>query len=90
MRCVWMYFGAISRKTEIITSQQMTPAEEVRRMIVKRKDWKSLCNRIEKLEKSEELITTAEHGKKSLKWYIRMLSSSVKSDPSMELRSWED
>ena len=67
-----------------------TPAEEVRRMIVKRKDWKSLCNRIEKLEKSEELITTAEHGKKSLKWYIRMLSSSVKSDPSKELRSWED
>ena len=57
-------------------------------MWVAKKEWIELQKRVAKLEANEQKVATAEHGGKSLRWYIRMLSANVKNDPSKELRSW--
>ncbi|GAA0252284.1 hypothetical protein GCM10008922_10670 [Faecalicatena contorta] len=59
-------------------------------MFVRKKEFEELKERVERLEDSESEIITAEHGKRSLKWYIRMFCANVKSDPSKKLRSWGD
>lgn len=38
----------------------------------------------------EIMISTVQFGKKSLKWYIRMLCANIKTDPSKKLESWDD
>lgn len=44
-----------------------------------------------KENKADDLmISTAQFGKKSLKWYIRMLCANVKTDPDKTLESWDD
>lgn len=59
-------------------------------MKISKKEWLEIQNRIARLEANEQKIATAEHGNKSLRWYIRMLSANVKNDPRKELRSWGD
>lgn len=59
-------------------------------MWVAKKEWIELQKRVAKLEANEQKVATAEHGVKSLRWYIRMLSANVKNDPRKELRSWGD
>lgn len=49
------------------------------------------CNESSKKNVADDLkISTAQFGKKSLKWYIRMLCANVKTDPSKMLKSWGD
>ena len=44
-----------------------------------------------KENKADDLmISTAQFGKMSLKWYIRMLCANVKTDPDKTLESWDD
>lgn len=44
-----------------------------------------------KENKADDLmISTAQFGKMSLKWYIRMLCANVKTDPGKTLESWDD
>lgn len=44
-----------------------------------------------KRNKADDLmISMAQFGKKSLKWYIRMLCANVKTDPDKTLESWDD
>lgn len=38
----------------------------------------------------DPMISTAQFGKKSLKWYIRMLCANVKTDSDKTLESWDD
>lgn len=59
-------------------------------MFVGKKEFMKLVERVERLEKSENEVLTCEHGSKKMKWYIRMLCSHTKEDPSKELRSWEN
>lgn len=38
----------------------------------------------------ELIVSTVQFGRKSLKWYIRMLCANVKEDPRKTLESWDD
>lgn len=62
-------------------------------MWVSRKRFKALEQRMEKLEENAshpQLVSTAEHGSKTVAWYIRFFSANIKDDPSKKLRSWGD
>lgn len=62
-------------------------------MWVSRKKFKALERRVEELEENTSapnFVVTAEHGLKSVAWYIRFFSANIKDDPSKKLRSWGD
>ena len=50
-------------------------------MFIRKKEFIALKERVEKLEQSENLVNTAEYGRRSTKWYIRMLCSNIKIAP---------
>lgn len=60
-------------------------------MFINKKEFNELKRRVEEIERGENTITTLEYGKKSLKFYIRMLCAgmSKSKDPRKELRSYE-
>lgn len=46
-------------------------------MFVKKKEFKELKRRVKNLESGEMTIDTFDHGKRSVKWYIRKLCGEV-------------
>ena len=52
------------------------------------KKLQEILKRIESLEDSEQKVITAEQGKQTLSYYIRLFSSYIGKDRSQELRSF--
>lgn len=53
----------------------------------KKKEFEELKKRVENIESGETVINTLEYGKKSIKWYVRMICGKIKSDSKKELES---
>lgn len=57
-------------------------------MFIRKKKLQEILKRIESLEDSEQKVITAEQGKQTLSYYIRLFSSYIGKDRSQELRSF--
>lgn len=62
--------------------------EMSKEMFIRKKKLQEILKRIESLEDSEQKVITAEQGKQTLSYYIRLFSSYIGKDRSQELRSF--
>ncbi len=59
-------------------------------MFFRKKEFRKLQERVERLERGELNINTSMYGNRSVRWYIRMICEKIKRDPKNELRSLDD